>query len=182
MELLGQSNEDEVAKCWILHEKKIRKDNIGARAIAAISKGNYKVALFSYRKGYADSIFSEIKEWKKVKLNLNDIEHLEHVHCEFDNLSKGSMKIKEIAKNIINNPNLADEGKNPESWWHVRDILERLEELAKDETPVIIGKDHRSKNIRIYDGLHRLIATLIYWKIRKSKKFKEKDAYYGHMP
>lgn len=162
----------------MLHEQKTRKEKIGKKAIAYLAKGDYTNALFSYRGSYPKSIFSEIKEWRKAKLTLEDVRQLDHVDCWLTDLSKGTMKINDVAETIMNDRSVIEKDKNPELWPHVKDILDRLEELAKDDTPVIIGKDNRSPNIRIYDGAHRLIALLIYCKQKKLTHF-DRDAYYG---
>lgn len=80
----------------------------------------------------------------------------------------------------MHNPSLRDPKKTDSlTLRHPKDILERLEELAADETPIIIGQDYvRNDGITIiYDGFHRLVATLIYYE--KTRKFKKKKAYYG---
>jgi hypothetical protein len=179
MRLLEPVGAEEVQKCWIMHEARTRNGQIEDRVEAILAGGDYAEALFSFRGYYARSIFKEIKEWRKVKIDLADIGRLEHVHCELDNLSKGTLRLEVAAENIVNNPWLADQKENPDSWRSARNILDNLEELAESGTPSIIGRDTRSENVRLYDGFHRLVATLVYYRYRKLGTFVEKDAYYG---
>lgn len=179
MELRDQVEPEEVQKCWILHEQKSREGKIGIKAQAFLVKGDYTNALYAYRGDYPKDVFKHLKHWHSAQLDYNDIATLKHVSCELDNLSNGSRVIGEAAENLINNPNLSDPQHNPGSFWHVKDIFDRLKELAMDDTPVVAGEDYaRNYEPIIFDGFHRLVASIIYSK-KKGKPLKEKIAYFG---
>ena len=168
----------EVQKCWMLHEHKTRGKAVGVGALKAIDQGEYGTALFTYRGDYPRQIFTHLKTWKRALLDLNDVEGLRYPDCELTSLSNDSLKLKDAVENIIQDPDLSNPKKNPKSFWHIKDIFDRLKILANDTSPVIVGEDYvRGNKTIIFDGFHRLAATLIYYK--KTEKFKLKEAYYG---
>ncbi len=169
----------DVQKCWVLHEYKVRGEDIGKDVIALIERKQWEDALYKHRGTYPREVFDSLVIWKRATLYLNDLRNLRHVDCWINALSNRSMKISDAVETIVHDPDFKD-SEYSEVQEHIQYILNHLETLANDNTPIIVGRDFPDdRTVKLYDGFHRVAASLIYYRKEKVKQFKAKDAYYG---